>query len=91
MSWGWVSRRQPPVRIQARQSQSERRFRLAASAAALNRSEAILAMRGDYNARPFTLLQERADNLLVAECMPQRSLLETSVEVFEFTRNQAAN
>ncbi|MDP1609492.1 MAG: hypothetical protein Q8M11_00430 [Sulfuritalea sp.] len=58
----------------------------------LNRGEAILAMRGDYNARPFTLLQEHAANLHVAECIPQRSLIETSsVEVFEFTRNMAAN
>jgi len=58
----------------------------------LNRSEAILAARGDYNARPFTLLQEHAANVKIAECMPQRSLIETSsVEVFEFTRNQTAN
>jgi len=58
----------------------------------LNRSEAILTMRGDYNARPFTLLQEHAANLQIAECMPQRSLIETSsIEIFEFTRNQAAN
>ena len=58
----------------------------------LNRGEAILAMRGDFNARPFTLLQEHGANLHIAECMPQRSLIETSsVEVFEFTRNLKAN
>ena len=49
-------------------------------------------MRGDYNVRPFTLLQEHGDQLQVAECMPHRSLVETSsIEVFEFIRNPAAN
>ena len=58
----------------------------------INRNEAILAGRGDYNVRPFTLLQEHETHLQVAECMPHRSLIETSsVEVFEFIRNTAAN
>ena len=58
----------------------------------LNRGEAILATRGDHNVRPFTLLQERGDRLQVAECMPHRSLVETSsVEIFEFIRNPAAS
>lgn len=57
----------------------------------LNRSEAILAARGDYNARPFTLLQEHEAQLKIAECMPHRSLIETSsIEVFEFIRNPVA-
>lgn len=59
---------------------------------ALNRNEAILAVRCDYNARPFTLLQETDDHLKVVECMPHRSLIETSsVEVFEFIRNPSAH
>jgi hypothetical protein len=58
---------------------------------ALHRDEAILAVRGDYNARPFTLLQEEDAHLKVVECMPHRSLIETSsVEVFEFIRNTNA-
>lgn len=58
----------------------------------LNRGEAILTVRGDYNARPFTLLQEHDTRLEVVECMPNRSLVETSsVEVFEFIRNAATN
>jgi hypothetical protein len=58
----------------------------------LNRGEAILAVRGDYNARPFTLLQEHGDHLQVVECMPHRSLVETSsIEIFEFIRNPAAS
>jgi hypothetical protein len=58
----------------------------------LSRGEAILTVRGDYNVRPFTLLQEHGDQLQVAECMPHRSLVETSsIEVFEFIRNPAAN
>lgn len=57
----------------------------------LNRSEAILTVRGDYNARPFTLLQEQDERLQVVECMPHRSLIETSsIEVFEFIRNATA-
>ncbi|TRZ96806.1 MAG: hypothetical protein D4R84_06430 [Rhodocyclaceae bacterium] len=57
----------------------------------LNRSEAILTVRGDYNARPFTLLQEQDARLQIVECMPHRSLIETaSVEVFEFSRNTTA-
>jgi hypothetical protein len=57
----------------------------------LNRSEAILAVRGDYNVRPFTLLQEHDDHLQIVECMPHRSLIETSsIEVFEFIRNPTA-
>ncbi|OHC69884.1 MAG: hypothetical protein A3H93_12925 [Rhodocyclales bacterium RIFCSPLOWO2_02_FULL_63_24] len=58
----------------------------------LNRSEAILTVRGDYNARPFTLLQEHDVRLEVVECMPHRSLVETSsIEVFEFIRNAATS
>lgn len=54
----------------------------------LGRSEAILATRGDYNARPFTLLQEDEGHLQIVECMPHRNLIETSsIEVFEFIRN----
>jgi hypothetical protein len=57
----------------------------------LNRSEAILTVRGDHNVRPFTLLQEHGDHLQIAECMPHRSLIETSsIEVFEFIRNPTA-
>jgi hypothetical protein len=48
-------------------------------------------MRGDYNARPFTLLQEHEARLQIVECMPHRNLIETSsIEVFEFTRNATA-
>ena len=58
----------------------------------LNRSEAILAVRGNHNVRPFTLLQEQGDHLQIAECMPHRSLIETSsIEVFEFIRNPTAS
>lgn len=58
---------------------------------AINRGESILSARGDYNVRPFTMMHEKDDHLHVAECMPHRSLIETSsVEVFEFIRNQAA-
>lgn len=58
----------------------------------INRGESILAGRGDYNVRPFTLLQEKDAQLQVVECMPHRSLIETSsVEIFEFIRNTAAN
>lgn len=57
----------------------------------INRGESILTGRGDYNVRPFTLLHEYEEHLRVAECMPHRSLIETSsVEVFEFIRDQAA-
>ena len=56
----------------------------------LNRCEAILSGRGDYNARPFTLLQEQNDSLQIVECIPQRSMIETaSIEVFEFERDRA--
>lgn len=58
---------------------------------ALSRGEAILTVRGDYNARPFTLLQEQDTRLQIVECMPHRSLIETSsIEVFEFIRNATA-
>lgn len=58
----------------------------------VNRSEAILAVRGDHNVRPFTLLQEHAGHLQIVECMPHRSLIETSsIEVFEFIRNHSAS
>lgn len=57
----------------------------------LNRSEALLTARGDYNARPFTLLLETEGRLQVIECMPRRSLVETSsVEIFEFAREARA-
>lgn len=58
----------------------------------VNRSEAILAARGDHNVRPFTLLHEHGDHLQIVECMPHRSLIETSsIEVFEFIRNPTAS
>jgi hypothetical protein len=54
---------------------------------AINRGEAILAARGEYNLRPFALLHERNGRLQVVECVPGRSIAETaSVEVFEFQR-----
>jgi hypothetical protein len=84
-----------PVRIQTLSSRNPEPpipALLLPALASLNRGEAILAVRGDYNARPFTLLQEDGDHLQVAECMPHRSLIETaSVEVFEFIRNPAAS
>lgn len=80
-----------PVRIQAltgRNPEPPIPALLLPALPALNRSEAILAVRGDYNARPFTLLQEHDTRLHVAECMPHRNIIETSsVEVFEFIRN----
>ncbi len=83
-----------PVRIQAlsnRHSEPPVPALLLPALPSINRGESILAGRGDYNARPFTLLQEKDSQLQVAECMPHRSLIETSsVEVFEFIRNQAA-
>lgn len=84
-----------PVRIQAltsRKPEPPIPALLLPALPGLNRSEAILAARVDYNARPFTLLQEHEAHLQVVECMPQRSLIETSsVEVFEFIRNPVAN
>lgn len=57
----------------------------------IQRGESILAGRGDYNAKPFTLLMESEGQLQIVECMPHRSLIETaSVEVFEFIRNPDA-
>ncbi|HLA33979.1 MAG TPA: hypothetical protein VJ001_03830 [Rhodocyclaceae bacterium] len=57
----------------------------------LNRNEAILASRGDYNLRPFMLLEETAGRLRVVECTPQLTLVETSsVEIFEFSRDLGA-
>jgi hypothetical protein len=54
---------------------------------AINRGEAILAARGEYNLRPFTLLHERDGRLQIVECTPGRSIAETSsVEIFEFQR-----
>lgn len=83
-----------PVRIQALNSRHQEPpvpALLLPALPGINRGESILAGRGDYNARPFTLLHEKEDQLQVAECMPQRSLIETSsVEVFEFIRNQDA-
>ena len=83
-----------PVRIQAvsnRTTEPPVPALLLPAMPKISRGESILAGRGDYNARSFTLLQETEGNLQVAECMPQRSLIETSsVEVFEFVRNQDA-
>lgn len=83
-----------PVRIQALNTRSQEApvpALLLPALPGINRGESILAGRGDYNARPFTLLHENEDHLQVAECMPHRSLIETSsVEVFEFIRNQDA-
>ena len=84
-----------PIRIQALSSRNPEPpipALLLPALPGLNRGEAILAVRGDYNARPFTLLQEHEARLQVAECMPHRSLIETSsIEVFEFIRNAAAH
>jgi hypothetical protein len=84
-----------PVRIQAlstRNPEPPIPALLLPALPGLNRGEAILAVRGDYNARPFTLLQEHQTRLRVVECMPHRSLIETSsVEVFEFIRNAMPN
>ncbi len=84
-----------PVRIQAlnnRNPEPPIPALLLPALPSLNRSEAILATRGDYNARPFTLLQEQDSHLQVAECMPHRNLIETSsIEVFEFIRNSTAS
>lgn len=84
-----------PVRIQAlvnRNPEPPIPALLLPALPGLNRSEAILAARGDYNAHPFTLLQEQDARLQIVECMPHRSLIETSsIEVFEFIRNPAAS
>ena len=84
-----------PVRIQtlaSRNQESPIPALLLPALPRLSRGEAILAARGDYNARPFTLLQEHETRLQVVECMPHRSLIETSsIEVFEFIRNPIAN
>lgn len=84
-----------PIRIQALASRNPEPpipALLLPALPGLNRCEAILAVRGNYNARPFTLLQEHDDRLQISECMPQRSLIETSsIEVFEFIRNTMAN
>lgn len=83
-----------PVRVQAlnsRQQEAPVPALLLPALPSINRGESILTGRGDYNSRPFTLLDEREDHLQVAECVPHRSLIETSsVEVFEFIRNQDA-
>jgi hypothetical protein len=83
-----------PIRIQTLASRTQEPpipALLLPALPALHRAEAILAVRGDYNARPFTLLQEEDGHLKIAECMPHRSVIETSsVEVFEFIRNTAA-
>jgi hypothetical protein len=80
-----------PVRIQALSNRSPEPpipALLLPALPGINRSEAILAMRGDYNAHPFTLLQDHEGRLQIVECMPHRSLIETSsVEVFEFIRS----
>jgi hypothetical protein len=83
-----------PIRIQTLASRTQEPpipALLLPALPALHREEAILAVRGDYNARPFTLLQEEDAHLKIVECMPHRSVIETSsVEVFEFIRNTAA-
>jgi len=84
-----------PIRIQALTNRDPERpvpALLLPALPRLNRGEAILAPRGDFNARPFTLLQEHEAQLKVTECMPHRSLIETSsIEVFEFIRNTTAS
>ncbi len=84
-----------PIRIQAitsRKPEPPIPALLLPALPGLDRGEAILAARGDFNARPFTLLQEDDGRLHIVECVPQRSLIETSsVEVFEFTRNAKAD
>ncbi|MCK9381728.1 MAG: hypothetical protein M0P95_11795 [Sulfuritalea sp.] len=84
-----------PIRIQAFSSRNPEPpvpALLLPALPGLTRGEAILAARGDYNARPFTLLEEQEARLQIVECMPHRSLIETSsVEVFEFIRNPASN
>lgn len=84
-----------PVRIQTltkRHAEPPRPALLLPALPSLNRGEAILATRSDYNARPFTLLHEHEARLQVVECMPHRSLIETSsIEVFEFRRNGMTN
>lgn len=58
----------------------------------IHRGEAILTARGDYNACPFTLLQGYESKLKPVECVPHRSLVETSsIQVFEFLRNSITN
>lgn len=84
-----------PIRIQAitnRKPEPPIPALLLPALPGLDRGEAILAARGDFNARPFTLLQEDDGRVHIVECVPQRSLIETSsVEVFEFTRNAKAD
>ena len=84
-----------PIRIQAvtgRNPEPPIPALLLPALPALNRSESILAARGDYNAHPFTLLQEHETRVQIVECMPRRSLIETSsIEVFEFIRNAVRN
>jgi hypothetical protein len=84
-----------PIRIQALTSRNPEPpvpALLLPALPGLSRGEAILAARGDYNAHPFTLLQEPEARLQIVECMPHRSLIETSsIEVFEFIRNPVAN
>jgi hypothetical protein len=84
-----------PVRIQAigtRNPEPPVPALLLPAMPSINRSESILAGRGNYNARPFTLLQEHESHLQVAEYIPQRTLIETSsIEVFEFLRNRSGS
>ena len=84
-----------PIRIQVltgRKPQPPIPALLLPALPSIDRGEAILATRGDFNVRPFTLLQEDEGRLQVVECVPQRSLIETSsVEVFEFARNAKAS
>lgn len=83
-----------PVRIQAltkRNPEPPVPALLLPALPGLNRGESIMAVRGDYNAHPFTLLQEHDTQFKITECMPQRSLIETSsIEVFEFVRDTEA-
>lgn len=80
-----------PIRIQTltkRHAEPPRPALLLPALPSFDRGEAILTRRSDYNARPFTLPQEHEARLQVVECMPHRSLVETSrIEVFEFLRN----
>jgi hypothetical protein len=58
----------------------------------LNRGEAILAGAATTTPAPSPCCRKTETTCKVAECMPHRSLIETSsVEVFEFIRNQAAS
>jgi hypothetical protein len=62
-----------PVRIQAlnhRNSEPPVPALLLPALPNINRAESILAGRGDYNARPFTLLQETDGHLRLPNACP---------------------